>query len=257
MAHEWWHWGEDDWDTFRYDAPPDTSIPSQQIPSQDYNIPETDWGSQESISFGDTDDYVYQTPSQQYDPSSFLEYDPYRTGEGEFGGTISEEGYYKEQSEQLQDIPPEEEQSYFEMARKALAKYMPFVKSADQIQKFAKAMSTKRQKQGQGQGGGGRQVKAPYTTHKAGTSGRIQADIQSTFRGRDSRQLMALLSQQSRQAASGVQIVANKAADVGDPIKGNDLYDLISGETKPLGTKQLLPTAQSFRSLSIRRTQRA
>ena len=117
-------------------------------------------------------------------------------------------------------------------------------------------MSAKRKQQGGG-GGGGRQVQAPYTTHKAGTSGRIQANIQSSFQGRDSRQLMALLSQQSRQAASGVQIVANKAADVGDPIKGNDLYDLISGETKPLGAKQQLPTGQSFRSLSIRRTQRA
>ena len=266
MAHEWWHWGDDEWDTFRYDGPPDI-----QIPSQDYNIPETDWGSQESISFGDTDDYVYQTPSQQYDTGSY---------QGDFDSTYWDK-QQEEHEDQLEtqsfldaygideeelkdfgapggeawDIQPEE-QSYASIARGFIDDLAPWLGGAAKLQKFAKGMTTQRQRQGGG-GGGGRQVKAPYTTHKAGTSGRTQANIQSSFQGRDSRQLMSMLSQQSRQAASGVQIVANKAADVGDPIKGNDLYDLISGETKPLGAKQQLPTGQSFRSLSIRRTQRA
>ena len=127
------------------------------------------------------------------------------------------------------------------MARSFLNDLAPWLGGAAKIKKFADGMTAQRQRQGGG-GGGGRQVQAPYTTHKAGTTGRTQANIQSSFQGRDSRQLMAMLSQQSRQAASGVQIVANKAADVGDPIKGNDLYDLISGETKPLGAKQQLPT---------------
>jgi len=246
MSHEWWHWGEDDWDTFRYDGPPDI-----QIPSQDYNIPKTDWGSQESISFGDRDDYVYQTPSQQYDPSSFLDY-PGGYGSEDVGEIDASPDVFRgdplggtESDLDTGDIAsfyPEEEQSYADMARETLAKYMPFVKNAQQIHAFAtKMLSKSSQQQRGGGGGGGRQIKAPYTTHRAGTEGRTQADIKSTFKRRDSKQLMAQLTQQSERAASGVQIAANRAAQVGKPISGNDLYDLIAKEGQPRGVKQKLP----------------
>ena len=242
MAHEWWHMfgaDEDEWGGdmgFGYD-------PDEIYYSDDEDDP---------AAYGTPIGEMYQTA---YDyPESFYSYDPKAEDSYDLTSTELMASYPTEPAKTYQ---PELEQSYADMARETIAKYMPFVKTAQQVQKFAGMMSAKRQKQGGGAGGGGRQVQAPYTTHKAGTSGRIQADIQSSFRGRDSRQLMALLSQQSRQAASGVQIVANKAADVGEKIKGNDLYDLISGETKPLGAKQQLPTGQSFRSLSIRRTQRA
>ena len=266
MAHEWWHWGDDEWDVFGAD---DMGWGYDPKDSPTYTTPEEYRVAQEIDYFGE---------EQTYDSSSFLEYEPPQVqtysspegifgsgdvfgigqGEGEFGGTSTDlpRGSLEAISKTLEDDPPEEEQSYPELARNFINQLAPWLGTAAKIKNFATKMSAKRKQQGGG-GGGGRQVQAPYTTHKAGTSGRIQANIQSSFQGRDSRQLMALLSQQSRQAASGVQIVANKAADVGDPIKGNDLYDLISGETKPLGAKQQLPTGQSFRSLSIRRTQRA
>ena len=259
MAHEWWHsfWEDETIDMgFGYDP--------------------KDW---EDVTFySEHDETDYEPYTLQYiSPTSFMNYEPeeqitysspegtFGSGdvfgigqEGEFGGTSTDlpRGSLEAISKTLEDDPPEEEQSYPELARNFINQLAPWLGTAAKIKNFATKMSAKRKQQGGG-GGGGRQVQAPYTTHKAGTSGRIQANIQSSFQGRDSRQLMALLSQQSRQAASGVQIVANKAADVGDPIKGNDLYDLISGETKPLGAKQQLPTGQSFRSLSIRRTQRA
>ena len=52
---------------------------------------------------------------------------------------------------------------------------------------------------------------------------------------------MAQLTQQSERSASAVQIVANRAAQVGKPISGNDLYDLIAKEGQPRGVKQKLP----------------
>lgn len=232
MAHVWYHWGQDDWEDFGDPG---------EVSSQVYDIDVAD-------------DYVYQTPSQQYEASSFLEYDPYDTGEGEFGGVSRDEyGTYKkdeplvsyEQSAEisqqgLDDIPPKEEQSYADWARSLIAKTMPFVKDAQQILTFAKKMTSKYDRQPQ-RGGGGRQIKAPYTTHRAGTEGRTQADIRSTFQGRNSKQLMAQLNQQSERSASAVQIVANRAAQVGKPISGNDLYDLIAKEGQPRGVKQKLP----------------
>ena len=267
MAHAWWHWGDDEWDDFDYSYDDDafdedydweksyekeTSFLHYEPPSDPYSLG-SGWTPEEYESY-DPQVKTYSSPE-----GIFGSGDVFGIGEeGEFGGTSTDlpRGSLEAISKTLDDIPPEEEQSYPELARNFINQLAPWIGGAAKIKKFADGMTAQRQRQGGG-GGGGRQVQAPYTTHKAGTPGRTQANIQSSFQGRDSRQLMALLSQQSRQAASGVQIVANKAADVGDPIKGNDLYDLISGETKPLGAKQQLPTGQSFRSLSIRRTQRA
>ena len=264
MAHEWWHdiFGSEEFIDMGFGYNPDEEYYSESL--TDYEPYSTAQETFPMPSFQHYEPYDYEPQVQTYSSpeGTFGSGDVYGIGEeGGFGGTISQEEYLRERSEQasqqLQDIPPEEEQSYASVAREWIDKIAPFLGGAAKIKKFADDMGKKGQRQGGGGGGGGRQIKAPYTTHKAGTSGRTQANIQSSFQGRDSRQLMAMLSQQSRQAASGVQIVANKAADVGDPIKGNDLYDLISGETKPLGAKQQLPTGQSFRSLSIRRTQRA
>jgi len=239
MAHVWWHlWGAD-----------------EEYVDMGFGYDPSDPG------FYDKDEF-YSTPDvQEIYPTSFQEYEPLGLREPKTyyeESSFLDSNYYEEeeqyQGQQMDEYTEEYgEKSYAELARGFIDQLAPWLGGAAKLQKFAKGMTTQRQRQGRGGGGDGRQMRSPYTTHSARTTGRTQADIQSTFRGRDSRQLMALLSQQSQRAASAVQIVANKAAQVGDPVKGNDLYDLISGETKPLGAKQQLPTGQSFRSLAIRR----
>jgi|8_EtaG_2_1085327.scaffolds.fasta_scaffold17012_3 hypothetical protein len=125
--------------------------------------------------------------------------------------------------------------------------------TAKAISAFAKAANKGGGKQGQAQGRG-RTGPALPTSARAPTTaaGRTSRARQATS---GERAVQAAI-QQSERATSAARAIANQMARAGTVTSTNDLADMISGSTKPMGTKQKLP-GSNLRQLAIPRTQMA
>jgi len=125
--------------------------------------------------------------------------------------------------------------------------------TAKAISAFAKAAQRGGGKQGQAQGRG-RTGPALPTSARAPTTaaGRTSRARQATS---GERAVQAAISQSNR-AQSAARAIADQMARAGTVTTTNDLADMISGSTKPAGTKTKLPGTQ-LRQLAIPRTQMA
>ena len=117
---------------------------------------------------------------------------------------------------------------------------------------FAKAAGgSNKQRQAQGRGRVGpalpQSARAPTTP-----AGRTSRARQATS---GERAVQAAIAQSNR-AQSAARAIANQMARAGTVTTTNDLADMISGATKPTGTKTKLPGTQ-LRQLAIPRTQMA
>ncbi len=124
--------------------------------------------------------------------------------------------------------------------------------TAKAISAFAKAAggsSKQRQAQGRGRVGPGLPTSARAPTSPAGRISRAGGATS----GEKAVQRAILKSQR---ATSAARAIANQMARAGTVTSTNDLADMISGATKPTGTKTKLPGTQ-LRQLAIPRTQMA
>ena len=106
-----------------------------------------------------------------------------------------------------------------------------------------------RQAQSRGRVGPGLPQSARAPTTAAGRTSRAR---QATS---GERAVQAAI-QQSERATSAARAIANQMARAGTVTSTNDLAEMISGSTKPMGTKQKLP-GSNLRQLAIPRTQMA
>ena len=117
---------------------------------------------------------------------------------------------------------------------------------------FAKAAggsSKQRQAQGRGRVGPGLPTSARAPTSPAGRISRAGGATSG-------EKAVQRAIQQSQRATSAARAIANQMARAGTVTTTNDLADMISGATKPTGTKTKLPGTQ-LRQLAIPRTQMA
>ena len=125
--------------------------------------------------------------------------------------------------------------------------------TAKAISAFAKAANRGGGKQGQAQGRGRTGPALPSSARAPTTAaGRTSRARQATS---GERAVQAAI-QQSERATSAARAIANQMARAGTVTSTNDLADMISGSTKPMGTKQKLP-GSNLRQLAIPRTQMA
>ena len=124
--------------------------------------------------------------------------------------------------------------------------------TAKAISAFAKAAggsSKQRQAQGRGRVGPGLPTSARAPTSPAGRISRAGGATSG-------EKAVQRAIQQSQRATSAARAIANQMARAGTVTTTNDLADMISGATKPAGTKTKLPGTQ-LRQLAIPRTQMA
>tara|TARA_Y100000593_G_scaffold92819_1_gene185669 strand:+ start:5556 stop:6251 length:696 start_codon:yes stop_codon:yes gene_type:complete len=122
--------------------------------------------------------------------------------------------------------------------------------TAKAISAFAKAANRGGGKQGQAQGRGRTGPALPSSARAPTTpAGRTSRARQATS---GERAVQAAIAQSSR-AQSAARAIANQMARAGTVTSTNDLADMISGSTKPMGTRQKLPGA-NLRQLTIPRT---
>ena len=149
------------------------------------------------------------------------------------------------------DVEFEDDRSYAQMIKEGLFEALGVGKeTAGAISRFAHGAKKGGGKERQAQAGG-RTGPALPTSARAPTTpaGRISRARQATS---GERAVQAAISQSNR-AQSAARAIADQMARAGTVTTTNDLADMISGSTKPMGTRQKLPGA-NLRQLAIPRT---
>ena len=148
----------------------------------------------------------------------------------------------------------EDDRSYAQIIKEGLFETLGVgAETAAAISRFAKAANRGGGKQGQAQGRGRTGPALPSSARAPTTAaGRTSRARQATS---GERAVQAAI-QQSERATSAARAIANQMARAGTVTSTNDLADMISGSTKPMGTKQKLP-GSNLRQLAIPRTQMA
>ena len=224
-------------------------------------------------------DFSYMGDSNTFgaDDTSFSGF--YGMGDDEEAGAFSDDNYLREQAFQGNilaydrsniegvayagqgEYSPYEgspdykgDRSLGAQARDALFKALGVgPETAKAISAFAKAANRGGGKQGQAQGRGRTGPALPSSARAPTTAaGRTSRARQATS---GERAVQAAI-QQSERATSAARAIANQMARAGTVTSTNDLADMISGSTKPMGTKQKLP-GSNLRQLAIPRTQMA
>ena len=179
----------------------------------------------------------------------FIDYDPYNIEQFGLASSDDESSMYQLQSK-LSQYP--EDTSIAQDIKEGVFEALGVgAETAKAISAFASAAQRGGGKQGQAQGQGRGRVGPGLTTSTPRTSaaGRTSRARQATS---GERAVQAAIAQSNR-AQSAARAIANQMARAGTVTSTNDLADMISGSTKPMGTKQKLPGA-NLRQLTIPRT---
>ena len=181
----------------------------------------------------------------------FINYDPHNLEPFGLAPSDDESSMYQLQSK-LAQYP--EDTSIAEDIKNSVFETLGVGKeTAAAISAFAKAANRGggKEKQAQGSGRVGPQLpsSARAPTSQAGRTSRAG-------RATSGEQAVQRAIQQSARATSAARAIANQMARAGTVTSTNDLADMISGSTKPMGTKQKLPGG-NLRQLAIPRTQMA
>ena len=181
----------------------------------------------------------------------FIDYDPYNIEQFGLAPSDDESSMYQLQTK-LAQYP--EDTTIAQDIKEGLFDFLGVGKeTAKAISAFAKAANRgggkERQAQGSSRTGPALPTSARAPTTAAGRTSRAR---QATS---GERAVQAAIAQSGR-AQSAARAIADQMARAGTVTTTNDLADMISGSTKPTGTKTKLPGTQ-LRQLAIPRTQMA
>jgi len=196
-----------------------------------------------------SDKGITQTSLGQ-DLAGFLDFDPEQKDmAGNFGKAIPSTVISQSSQQEFDDLfdPP----SIAQLMKREVFEALGIGKeTAAAISRFAKGAQRGGGKERQAQAGG-RTGPALPTSARAPTTpaGRTSRARQAT----SGEQAVQRAIQQSQRATSAARAIANQMARAGTVTSTNDLADMISGSTKPMGTRQKLPGA-NLRQLAIPRT---